>query len=73
LGGEPSSGYYTNRVAYTAGFDTNGILVDVSNNVGDDETNEITSPFEIAPFAVGQTTNVAPGQLMPVGSQLTFD
>jgi len=50
LGGEPSSGYYTNRVAYTAGFDTNGILVDVSNNVGDDETNEITSPFEIAPF-----------------------
>ena len=69
----PSSGYYTNRVAYTAGFDTNGILVDVSNNVGDDETNEITSPFEIAPFAVGQTTNVAPGQLMPVGSQLTFD
>ncbi|MFO1511926.1 MAG: hypothetical protein U1F83_03275 [Verrucomicrobiota bacterium] len=65
--------YYTNRVAYAAGFDTNGALVDVSNNVGDDGTNEITSPFEIAPFAVGQSTNVAEGQLMPVGSPLTFD
>jgi len=65
--------YYTNRVAYAAGFDTNGVLVDVSNNVGDDGTNEIAAPFEVAPFAVGQSTNVAPGQLMPVGSQLTFD
>ena len=70
---DPGGGYYTNRVAYAAGFDTNGVLVDVSNNVGDDGTNEIARPFEIAPFAVGQTTNVAPGQLMPVGSQLTFD
>lgn len=65
--------YHTNRVAYAAGFDTNGVLVDVSNNVGDDGTNEIAAPFEVAPFAVGQSTNVAPGQLMPVGSQLTFD
>ena len=65
--------YYTNRAAYAAGFDTNGILADVSNNVGDDDTNEISVAFEVAPFAVGQTTNVAPGQLMPVGSQLTFD
>ena len=69
----PSGGYYTNRVAYAAGYDTNGVLVDVSSNVGDNGTNEIASPFEIAPFAVGQTTNVAPGQLMPVGSQLTFE
>jgi hypothetical protein len=65
--------YYTNRTAYAAGFDTNGVLVDVSNNVGDDETNEISAPFEIAPFALGQTTNVVEGQLMPLGSQLTFD
>lgn len=70
---DPTGGYYTNRVAYAAGFDTNGVLVDVSNNVGDDGTNEITGAFEVAPFAVGQSTNVAPGQLMPVGSQLTFD
>jgi hypothetical protein len=70
---DPNGGYFTNRTAYAAGFDTNGALVDVSNNVGDDGTNELASPFEVAPFAVGQTTNVAPGQLMPVGSQLTFD
>lgn len=67
------SAYYTNRNAYAACFDTNGVLVDVSNNVGDDGTNEIATAFEVAPFAVGQTTNVARGQLMPAGSQLTFD
>ncbi len=65
--------YYTNRTVYAAGFNTNGLLVDVSNNVGDDGANEIAAPFEVAPFAVGQTTNVAPGELMPVGSQLYFD
>jgi len=70
---DPNGGYYTNRVAYTAGFDTNSALVDVSNNVGDDGTNEITGAFEVAPFAVGQTTNVSEGQLMPVGSQLSFE
>ena len=67
------SAYYTNRNAYAAGFDTNGVLVDVSNNVGDDGTNEIAGAFEVAPFAVGQTTNAAPGQVLPVDSQLTFD
>ena len=70
---DPNGGYYTNRVAYAAGFDLNGALVDVSNNVGDDGTNEIAGAFEVAPFAVGQTTNVVPGQLMPLGSQLIFD
>jgi len=69
----PIGGDYTNRVAYAACFDTNGVLVDVSNNVGDDGTNEIANPFEVAPFAVGVTTNVTPGQLMPAGSQLIFD
>ncbi len=70
---DPDGGYHSNRVAYAAGFDTNGVLVDVSNNVGDDGTNEITAPFEVASFAVGQSTNVASGELMPVGSQLMFD
>jgi len=70
---DPNGGYHSNRVVYAAGFDTNGVLVDVSNNVGDDGTNEITAPFEVAPFAVGQTTNVAPGELLPIGSKLTFD
>lgn len=67
------TGYYTNRMVYAAGFDTNGVLVDISNNVGDDETNEISAPFEVAPFAVGQSTNAAEGQLMPLGGRLTFD
>ena len=66
-------GDFTNRTAYAAGFDTNGVLADVSNNVGDDGTNEIGGAFEVAPFAVGQTADVSEGQLMPVGSQLTFD
>jgi len=65
--------YYTNRIAYAAGFDTNGILVDVSNNIGDDGTNEIAAPFEVAPFAVGQSADVPEGALMPANSQLTFD
>jgi hypothetical protein len=71
-GGGPY-GAYSNRVAFSACFDTNGLLVDVSNNVGDDGTNEMANPFEVAPFAIGNTTNVAPGQAMPEGSQLTFD
>jgi hypothetical protein len=71
--GVSSGVYYTNRTVYAAGFDNHGTLVDVSNNVGDDKTNEIAAPFEVAPFAVGQTTNVVEGQLMPLGSQLTFD
>lgn len=65
--------YATNRIAYAAGFDTNGILVDVSNNVGDNGTDEIAAPFEVAPFAVGQSIDVKPGDQMPAGSQLTFD
>lgn len=65
--------YYASRNAYAAGFDTNGLLIDVSNNVGDDGTNEISTAFEVAPFAVGQSTNLAPGQLAPVGTQLVFD
>lgn len=65
--------YYNNRTVYAAGFDTNGVLVDVSNNVGDDQTNEIAAPFEVAPFAVGQASGVAEGELMPLDSQITFD
>jgi hypothetical protein len=66
------AGNFKNRTAYAAAFDRNGVLVDVSNNVGDDRTNEIAAPFEVAPFAVGQS-ELAEGELMPVGSQLTFD
>ncbi len=70
---DPNGGFYSNRVAYAAGFDTNGALVDVSNNVGDDGTTETSNPFEVAPFAVGQNTNLVLGQIMPQRSQLAFD
>jgi len=70
---DPDGGFMTNRVVYAAGFDTSGTLIDISSNVGDDGTNELVTPFEIAPFAVGQTTNVAPGQLMLSGTTVTFD
>ena len=59
------------RNAYAAGWSTNGVLVDVGNNVG--KTNAAFPPFEVAPFAIGQTTNVAPGQLVPAGAKIAFD
>lgn len=59
------------RNAFAVGWSTNGALVDVGNNVG--KTNEAFPRFEVAPFAIGQTTNVAPGQLLPAGAKITFD
>jgi hypothetical protein len=59
------------RNAFAVGWSTNGELVDVSNNVG--KTNEAFPRFEVAPFAIGQTTNVAPGELVPAGAKITFD
>ncbi len=59
------------RNAFAAGWSTNGALVDVGNNVG--KTNAALPPFEVAPFAIGQTTNVAPGQLVPAAAKITFD
>jgi hypothetical protein len=48
------------------------VLVDVSDNVGDDGTNEIPTTFEVTPFALGQNVNFTMGELMPTGSQLAF-
>jgi len=59
------------RNTYAAGWSTNGTLVDIGNNVG--KTNALYPAFEVQPFAVGQTTNAAPGQLVPAGSRITFD
>ena len=69
----PANGFYSNRVAYAAGYDTSGALVDVSNNVGDDGTNEVANAWEVAPFAVGLNTNLVVGEIMPQRSQLVFD
>lgn len=59
------------RNAFAAGWSTSGDLVDVSNNVG--KTNAAYLPFAVAPFAIGQTTNVAPGQMVPAGARITFE
>ena len=59
------------RNAFAAGYSTNGTLIDVGNNVG--KTNAAFAPFEVYPFAVGQTTNVAPGSLVPADSTMTFE
>lgn len=50
---------------------TNGLPKDVSNNVG--KTNVLYPPFETWPFAVAQTTAVAPGGNLSPGVELTFD
>lgn len=58
------------RNAYAAGWSTNGALVDISNNVG--KTNSAFPRFEVFPFAVGATTSVQPGQIVPTGAKITF-
>lgn len=68
----PAGGFYSNRVAYAAGFDTRGVLVDVSNNVADDGTNEVANAFEVTPFAVGINAQAAPGAVLNPGDTLTF-
>lgn len=59
------------RNAFALSWSTDGRLVDVSNNVG--KTNAAFPPFEAIPFAVAETTAVAPGELVPAGARLTFE
>lgn len=65
------SGAPGGRNAYAVGWGTNGVFVDVSNNFG--KTNSDMPVFEAWPFAVGQVTNVAPGQPVPGASKMFFD
>lgn len=59
------------RNAFAAGYDTNGVLVDAGNNVG--KTNVLFPAFEVHPFAVAATAELAAGEAVPVGTKLTFD
>ena len=59
------------RNAYAVSWATNGLWVDVSNHVG--KTNAAFPSFEAVPFAIGQTTDVAPGELVPAATKLVFD
>ena len=59
------------RNAFCVGYNTNGALVDVSNNVG--KTNELFPHFEVPPFATGLTSSVKPGDLVPSETVFTFE
>jgi hypothetical protein len=61
------------RNAYAAQFDANGALIDIANHVGQANANWTNAPFEAHPWSVGQTTNAAPGELVPIDSVITFD
>ena len=61
------------RNAYAAMFDTNGTLIDIANNVGQTNSSWTNAPFEVTPWAVGVTTNAAPGELVPADSKFVFD
>ena len=54
-----------NRTVYTAGFDDDGVLFDVSSNVNDE--------IDVTPLAVATFPGVAEGDFPPEGSIATFD
>jgi hypothetical protein len=53
------------RNAYAAAFDANGTLADVSQSP--------RQRFDPKPFAVGSCPELAPGALVPAGTQMHFD
>ncbi len=61
------------RNAFAAQFDARGELIDLANHVGQANATWTNAPFEARPWAVGQTTNAAPGELVPEDSVLTFE
>lgn len=61
------------RNAFGAMHDTNGVLIDIANNVGQLNAGWTNPPFEVRPWAVGTTTNVAPGGEMPDRATMSFD
>lgn len=61
------------RNAFAAQFDSRGELIDIANHVGQANAEWTNAPFEAHPWAIGQTTNAVPGELVPEDSVLTFD
>jgi hypothetical protein len=59
------------RNAFATSYDTNGVFVDVGNNVG--KATAQFAPFEAWPFAVGDVAGLAPGELVPVDSPMRFE
>ncbi len=61
------------RHAFAAMYDTNGVLIDIANHVGQLNADWTNAPFEVRPWGVGTTTNAAPGEEMPDGGRMTFE
>ena len=59
------------RNAFAAGYDAAGRLVDVGNSVG--KTNAAFPTFAATPFAVGASSSLAPGDLVPAGTVIDFE
>jgi hypothetical protein len=75
LGGITSSNISIGtRNAFAAQHDTNGVLVDISNHVGQTNPAWTNAPFEATPWAVGRAfgTSPQPGDLVPDGTQFEF-
>jgi hypothetical protein len=53
--------------------DTNGVLADVSNNVGQRNPDWQTPAFEVKPWAVGQAVGIPQGELVEDDTEFTFD
>lgn len=53
------------RSAFAASFDQNGQLIDLSR--------QVRQRFDATPWAIGMTSAVQPGQLMPAGTELSFN
>lgn len=53
------------RNAFAMSFDASGQPIDISNNP--------RAGFQARPFAVGQIAALQPGELIPLGAQMTFD
>jgi hypothetical protein len=61
------------RNAFAAMHGPDGTLIDVSNNVGQANAGWTNAPFEVRPWAIGQTADAAPGDLVPADAKFTFD
>lgn len=61
------------RHAYAAMHGLDGELIDIANHVGQRNAEWMEPAFEVRPWAVGQTTAVAPGEPVVDGARFVFD
>jgi len=61
------------RNAFAAMHGNDGQLMDIANNVGQANSGWTNAPFEVRPWALGITTQAAPGAPVPAGARFTFE